>query len=131
MYKILKETTVWNTDYRMPSHTYLFDPEGYVIARVRDGCTEVEIKKTPIYLNKARRKFVPVTNEALARLIPQSPKTPPARPRTPGTRAFDVQSGNHTYRVEVANENYSCSCIGYGYRRKCKHGEAVLAGLRK
>ncbi len=130
MYKILQEKTVWNTDFRMPNHTYLFDPEGYVVAYIREGETEPYIKKGRNLLNKARRKFVPVHNEALAALIPSSPKSPPAR--TAGTRAFDVKSGNHTYRVEVdANENYSCSCIGYGYRRKCKHGEAVLAGLRK
>lgn len=131
MYKILQEKTVWNTEFPMPNHTYLFDPEGYVVAYVKQGETLPTIKKGKCLLNKARRVFVPVRNAELEKLIPAPPKSIPAPPVRAGVKVFNVKSGNHTYRVEVENENYSCSCIGYGYRGKCKHGNAVLEHIRK
>jgi uncharacterized Zn finger protein len=47
----------------------------------------------------------------------------------PNVRIFKVISGNHDYKIEVAGSSITCSCIGFGYRGKCKHAEAVRVKL--
>jgi hypothetical protein len=34
-------------------------------------------------------------------------------------------SKGSTYIVKLSNSSYSCTCAGYGFRRKCRHIEEV------
>jgi hypothetical protein len=60
----------------------------------------------------------------LSKIIPQFTKeekiTIPVK-----TRVFKVKSKNKEYQVLLNDGQYSCGCIGYGYRGKCKHIDAV------
>jgi predicted nucleic acid-binding Zn finger protein len=53
----------------------------------------------------------------LQRLIPTTVKS--------NTRVFKVKSNTKEYIVELNESNYSCTCIGYNFRGKCKHITAV------
>ena len=41
---------------------------------------------------------------------------------TPGEKSWSVQgSKGNTYTVKLSEGVYSCTCPGYGFRRKCRH----------
>jgi hypothetical protein len=46
-------------------------------------------------------------------------------------RLFKVKSKEKEYLIEynLINKTLSCPCIGFGYRRKCKHVDAVSKQL--
>jgi hypothetical protein len=46
-------------------------------------------------------------------------------------KEFEVLSskGDSNYIVSVDNGKYSCTCIGYSFRRKCKHIEQIKQKL--
>jgi hypothetical protein len=46
-------------------------------------------------------------------------------------RAFRVKSGDKVYLITAANGRTECDCLGFKYRRKCKHSNAVLEQLKK
>jgi hypothetical protein len=75
-------------------------------------------------LDKRYRKFLKDNHSELSKIIPQFTKeekiTIPVN-----TRVFKVKSKNKEYQVLLKDGQYSCGCIGYGYRGKCKHIDAV------
>lgn len=40
-------------------------------------------------------------------------------------RTFKVKSSENTYIVTYFGGKYSCTCIGFSFRKKCKHVDAV------
>ena len=127
MSEILQEVTVWNSEFPVPNHIYLLDNNSNIIAYIKQGDTVINQLKSRIKLDKRYRKFIKVNHAGLSKLIPQdnghdySAKS--------GIRIFKVISGNHDYKIEVNGDRLSCTCIGYGYRGKCKHIEAVKSKL--
>jgi hypothetical protein len=136
MFKILKETTVWNCDYSVPNHTYLINPKNKVIAYLSDLDNTIHQLKSSFELNKKYRKFIEVNNAELQKLIPKDYKEENEKPRkvipSKNVRVFNVKSGDKTYTVEynISGHFLSCSCIGFGYRRKCRHVDAVALKLQ-
>ena len=119
MSEILKETTVWDCEYRQPNHTYLLDNKGNIIAYAKWHGDEIEVSKSGrIKIDKRYRTFVKSNHPGLAKLIKS--ETP-----NPGVRVFKVKSKEKVYTVELSNSDYSCTCVGYGFRGKCKHIDAV------
>ena len=45
-------------------------------------------------------------------------------------RAFKVKSGDKTYIVTLAGDRCVCDCLGFKYRHKCKHSNAVLKQVK-
>jgi len=138
MSKIVKEVTVWNTDYSVPNHIYLLDDASNLIAYAVDGTDEIRKSSGDIKIDRRGRKFVEVKHSGLAKLIKTiiEPKKEIAAKnqaviRKPGVRIFKVNSKGRDYFVEKDNYHLSCNCIGYGYRRKCKHVDAVKKSLDK
>jgi hypothetical protein len=132
MNEILKEVTEWQSDYRVPNHTYLLDGKGNIIAYLPETGGNIIISKSKsIKLNKRYRKFVKVKNINLAKLsksLPAPVKEEFKKPKS--VRAFKVKSNDREYLVEVfAGNKLSCNCVGFGYRGKCKHSDAVKAKL--
>ena len=127
MSEILQETTVWKADFPVSNHIYLLDNNSNIIAYIKQGDTAINQLKSRIKLDKRYRKFIKINHEGLSKLIPKddghdySPKS--------DIRIFKVISGNHDYKIEVNGARLSCTCIGYGYRGKCKHIEAVKSKL--
>jgi hypothetical protein len=132
MNEILKEVTEWQSDYQVPNHTYLLDGKGNIIAYLPETGGDIIISKSKsIKLNKRYRKFVKVKNINLAKLsksLPAPVKEEFKKPKS--VRAFKVKSNDREYLVEVfAGNKLSCNCVGFGYRGKCKHSDAVKAKL--
>lgn len=128
MSEILKEVTTWQSDFTVPNHTYLLDSKGNIIAHARasDGIV-IESKSKNIKLNRRYRKFINVNHSELSKLAPKNDGHDYSL--SVGVRIFKVKSGNHDYKIEVSGKRISCSCIGFGYRSKCKHVEAVRSKL--
>jgi hypothetical protein len=90
--------------------------------------------KSRTTLNTRYRKFEKSNHKALSKLINQfvaednqtEKKEKFIRPNY--VRLFKVNSKGKDYIVEFNTKvkQVSCPCIGFGYRRKCKHSEAVL-----
>lgn len=119
MYQILKETTVWNTDYSVCNHTYLLDGDK-IVAYIKDGddTETVNMVNSKMRIDKRYRKFIVVKNSALQKLIPKQIDT--------NVRIFKVKSDTKEYIVELKdNKKYSCTCTGFTFRGKCKHITAV------
>jgi len=53
----LKETTVWDTDYHVPNHTYMFD-KGKCVGYIKEGTTDkIMFKKPSVQFSKRYRTF--------------------------------------------------------------------------
>jgi len=44
-----------------------------------------------------------------------------------GIRVFRVKSGKNAYVVTMQATRFQCNCIGFQYRRHCRHTKAVAA----
>lgn len=121
--QILKETTVWSTDYSVANHTYLLDNKNQIIAYAIEGSGKIVVSKSgTMVLDKRYRTFKIVNHPGLAKL---------AKAEKPaGVRIFKVQSGQKVYDVEVSSSSYTCTCTGFNFRGKCKHGDAVVEKLQ-
>ena len=128
MMKIVKEITAWNVEHRQPNHTYLLNSKGQIVAFAKWHGDEIDELKSRTYLDKRYRKFVEDNHPGLSKLIPKydTQDTPEEKEFKPKyDRTFNVKSGEKVYTVGLSNQNLTCSCTGFGFRRKCKHVEAV------
>jgi hypothetical protein len=122
--QIVKETTVWATGYTVPNHTYLLDNHNRIIAyAIADSDKIVVSKSKSIKIDKRYRTFKIVNHPGLAKLIQTE--------KEEGVRLFKVQSGQKIYNVEIRDTGYVCTCTGFSFRGKCKHGEAVAEKIQK
>lgn len=122
MLEILKETTVWNTDYPVKNHTYLLDGNK-LIAYAKFGTNDIVISKKQFNIDKRYRTFARDNHSGLSKLIKKE-KT------DPNTRVFKIQSGEKEYFVTKKDTRYSCTCTGFNFRAKCKHIDAVVKTLQ-
>jgi SPX domain protein involved in polyphosphate accumulation len=127
MSEILQEITVWKSESPVPNHIYLLDNNSNIIAYVKQGDNVINQLKSKIKLDKRYRKFIKVNHTGLSKLMPVDNGHDYSI--KPNVRIFKVISGNHDYKIEVAGSSITCSCIGFGYRGKCKHAEAVRVKL--
>ena len=114
--KIIKETTLWDCDHAVPNHTYLLNDKGKVVAYAKESDGSIIQLKTGFTLDKRYRKFIEVKNPALSLLI----KKPLGN-----VRLFNVKSKDKEYTVQLEGKSFFCSCVGFSFRGKCKHIEAV------
>ena len=115
--QILKEVTEWDIDYPIINKIYLLDLKDNIIAYTNSDNTITQLK-SPIKLDKRRRKFIKVNHVGLSKLIQKNKDN---------TRLFKVNSGDKEYIVSLDNEtdNMSCTCTGFTFRGKCKHIDYV------
>jgi hypothetical protein len=131
MMKILKEITVWEgISYRPPNHTYLLNSKNQIVAyAIWHGDKVVELKSRMV-LNKRYRDFEETKHFGLSKLIPKYDsgdilKEKQEKFKPVYERTFKVKSKEKEYIVGFANNQLTCSCIGFGYRKKCKHADVV------
>ena len=136
--EILKEVTQWDVEYRQPNHTYLVNNKGQIIAYAKWHSNDIMIFKSRSTLDKRYRKFEKTSHKALSKLIPQfisednNQKEKVVSFKSNNIRTFKVKSKQKEYIVEFnkIGKYITCSCIGFCYRRKCKHSEAVAKKLQ-
>ena len=128
--EIIKEITVWDCDYNVPNNTYLLNKKGKLIAYIKEGEDSINQLKTPLEFSKSRRKFIKIQHDGLSKLIKDEKTNNTKRIIPKNVQLFNVNSNDKNYTVEVTdNRLFSCNCIGFGYRGKCKHIEAVKDSL--
>ena len=130
MMKILQEITVWDTEYRQPNHTYLLNAKNQIVAYAKWHGDEIDELKSRTTLDKRYRKFIEVNHSGLSKLISKYsteniPEEKQEAFKPVYERTFKVKSKGREYIVGYSNNQLSCSCIGFGYRRKCKHADVV------
>jgi hypothetical protein len=128
--EIIQEITVWDCDYKVPNNIYLLNKTGKLIAYIKEGGDIINQLKTPMAFDKARRKFIKIQHNGLSELIKDEKQDNTKRIIPKNVQLFNVNSNDRDYTVEVTDNRYfSCTCIGFGYRGKCKHVEAVKDSL--
>jgi len=103
------ETTEWSGDIQ-PNHKYLLDG-AKVIAYIKQGSTTPFYFKTPLTIDKRGRKFVPL-------------KSNPFKVKEKVTVIKVSGSKGQVYSIDT--EANTCSCMGFGFRGKCRHLSELL-----
>ena len=137
MMKIVKEITNWQVDYRQPNHTYLINAKNQIVAYAKwHSKTDIMVFNSRSVLDKRYRKFEEVKHAGLSKIAKQFPeenkkeKQEAVKP-SENVRVFNVKTNDKVYTVTFnkISKSVSCSCVGYGYRRKCRHSDAVKSNL--
>jgi hypothetical protein len=120
-----KEITVWDkSEFKVPNHTYLFDGKSNILAYAKASNDELVILHKPLPLDGRRRKFIKVKHKALDAYGATIVLEPP--PVANNINIFMVKSDSgKEYTVEKIDGKYSCNCIGFAYRGKCKHSDEI------
>jgi len=123
--QILKETTEWESDFPIINKIYLLDLKDNIIAYTNSDNIIIQLK-SPIKIDRRRRKFIKVNHAGLSKLILNyKSEDNNYNIINNNTRIFKVKSKDKEYTVLLKDNNYNCNCIGFGYRGKCKHSDAV------
>lgn len=125
--EIIKEITSWQSDFPVPNHTYLLNKKGKVIAYLSEKTGTLFQLKNGFILNKRYRKFINVNNPVLLELS-KTIKDDKVIIKN-NNRIFKVKSKDKEYQVEYDNKSLLCTCVGFGFRGKCKHIDAVSKQL--
>ena len=134
MITILKETTQWQDVAVPPNHTYIMKGND-AIAYLPWNKGEPVFFNSPLTINKRYRKFVEIKDAKLLSIVPkkyfvEKPKEKQEIKPTKNIRVFKVKSKekNKEYLVEynTVGKYVTCNCVGFGFRRKCKHSDYVL-----
>ena len=106
----MKETTKWNSEFRVPNHTYIFDGVK-AVAYIREGEFHPYIFKTPLDIDRRGRTFKQVPLPAMFKDEP--------------VNVVRVQgSKGQVYEVTVGDRP-TCTCPSFQFRGQCKHIEQV------
>ena len=119
-----KEVTEWdNSEFVVPNHTYLFDGKSNILAYAKASNDELVILHKPLPIDTRRRKFIKVKHKALDEYGATVVIDVPNLENTPH---WSVKSDSgKTYTVTLESGKYTCNCVGYAYRGKCKHSEQI------
>ena len=131
--EILKEITQWDVHYKQPNHTYLVNNKNQIVAYAKWHSNEIMVFNSRSTLDKRYRKFEKTNHKALSKLIKQFEAEDNQKEekqkiiKSDNVRLFNVKSKGKEYLVEfnTVGKYITCPCIGFGYRRKCKHADAV------
>jgi len=125
-----KEVTEWSdVEFTVPQNVYLFDGKSNALAYAKESNGEIFIFKKPLAIDTRRRKFIKVKHEALDSYGATVVLDVPNLENTPH---WSVKSDSgKTYTVTLESGRYTCNCIGFAYRNKCKHSEQIKEAQEK
>lgn len=125
-----KEVTEWSdVEFTVPSHTYLFDGKSNALAYAKESNGEIFIFKKPLAIDTRRRKFVKVKHEALDSYGATVVLDVPNLENTPH---WTVKSDSgKSYTITLESGKYTCNCVGFAYRGKCKHSDEIKKAQEK
>jgi hypothetical protein len=117
--KILQEVTEWKVQYRQPNHVYLVLGDR-AVAYSQWGESQPQYFQQPQRLDRRGRRFVEAAENSwgfdLSVGVTQEPQQPPRG------QTWQVSgSKGQTYVVSRDRDQWSCTCPGYVFRRKCRH----------
>jgi len=121
-----KEVTEWSdVEFTVPQNVYLFDGKSNALAYAKESNGEIFIFKKPLAIDTRRRKFIKVKHKELdsygATVVLEEPDLS-------NTPHWSVKSDSgKTYTVTLESGKYTCNCVGYAYRGKCKHSDSVAS----
>jgi hypothetical protein len=119
-----KEVTEWdNSEFVVPNHTYLFDGKSNILAYAKASNDELVILHKPLPVDTRRRKFIKVKHKALDEYAATVVIEEPDLQNTP--HWLVKSDSGKTYTVTIESGKYTCNCVGYAYRGKCKHSDSV------
>jgi hypothetical protein len=101
----VKETTVWDVEYKQPNHVYLLDGDK-AVAYIKWGAGEPFYFKKPLRIDKRGRKFVEISPNPFKAEVT--------------TTIIKVQ-GSKGAVYEIDPEANTCTCPGFTFRGACKH----------
>jgi hypothetical protein len=122
--KFLQEITDWGS-HTVPNHIYyLNDDKTKMVGYIKHGTTELFKFKTPISISTRGRKFKLVN-------IMGEPDSAYFATENKATTASNVVariagSNGSFYEIYKNGANYSCTCTGFQFRKKCKHVEQFI-----
>ena len=121
-----KEVTEWSdVEFTVPQNVYLFDGKSNALAYAKESNGEIFIFKKPLAIDTRRRKFIKVKHEALDSYGATVVLDVPNLENTP--HWFVKSDSGKTYTVTLESGKYTCNCVGYAYRGKCKHSDSVAS----
>jgi len=125
-----KEVTEWdNSEFVVPNHTYLFDGKSNILAYAKASNDELVIIHKPLPMNTNRRKFIKVKHKALDEYGATVVIDVPNFENMPH---WTVKSDSgKSYTVTLESGRYTCNCIGFAYRGKCKHSDEIKKAQEK
>jgi len=108
--KYFLETTVWPNP-ATPNHVYyLSDSRSHMVGYIRAGTTELFKFKKPLRIDVRGTVYF--------------------KPQVAEPTAITVEGSNgKKYQVTKQGNRYTCSCPGFGFRRKCKHVDTIMEKL--
>jgi hypothetical protein len=123
--KIMEEVTVWKgIDYRQPNHVYLMDGDK-VYAYSKWGQGRPEYMKTFLRFDRRGRKFVEAKHNRWGFDLSIQTEQP-AKESEPQGQVWTVAgSKGNQYFVNLNGSHWTCSCPGFGFRRRCRHVDEI------
>lgn len=114
--KFYQEITEWK-DGNATNHTYLLSTNKMkMYAYVKHGTKKVFEFKNPIDIDIRGRKFKEVPNTFKYNIREEVVVTPHWKV---------VGSKGDVYTVELVNNRYTCTCVGFKFKHKCSHIDKV------
>lgn len=122
--KYYQETTVWNTDYTVPNHTYyMTDDRTMAVGYIPAGKKRLVKFSKPFRIDTRGRKFVVLTKSGEDDSV-YFPKVVDK----PVGQVIEVPGSNgKKYFLSKVGKGWSCTCPGYQFRHKCKHVDEMKA----
>jgi hypothetical protein len=120
----IQEVTEWNASFTVPNHIYYVnDSKTKMVGYIRSGTKSLVKFKKPIDLDRKGRKFEVVKIKGESDSVYFDVENKPTEP-TKNTIVVEGSKGAKYFVTKTA-AGYSCSCPGFGFRRKCKHVDMV------
>ena len=118
--KFIQEVTQWSAAFTVPNHIYYVnDSRTRLIGYIREGTRTLVKFKKPIDWDRRGRKFEPVTVRGL-----RAERDTVYFPKETAEETVEGSRGSKYILTQIAG-SWTCSCPGYGFRRKCRHLELV------
>lgn len=126
--KFIQEVTEWSAAYAVPNHIYYVnDSRTRLVGYIAQGTRNLVKFKKPVDWDRRGRKFEPVTVRGLRAerdevYFPREVATETVVPKNSIT--VEGSRGSKYLLTKIAGQ-WTCSCPGYGFRRKCRHLDLV------
>ena len=122
----LKEVTVWDAPYFVPSHVYYAsDDKSKIVGYIKSGERTLTMFKQPIAWDIRGRKFVQLPKKGEPDSV-YFKRAVSVSKRENKPAGITVQgSGGKVYTLNKHVAGWTCTCPGYTYRRHCKHVESM------